>query len=293
MKLTLVRHLWGVDLSTGYKPHLAHWREAGYGALEASLRLVSDAHEFRRVLREEGFLWIPQVFSNMFEGGGTVAKHLSTMREQIQECIDSGPLFFNVQSGSDSWTIEEAEDFYGAAARIEAEFGIALTHETHRSRYFGNPWNTIRFLDRMPEIKLTCDFSHWVCVAERLLPDAGPIFQRVARNCYHLHARVGYEQGPQVPDPRAPEWMEHLHVHEHWWEEIWSAQRSLGKAFTTLTPEFGPPPYLHALPFSQEPVADLEAICDWMAERQVRHFAGWQKGQDEVRHPLSVAGEIS
>ncbi len=28
----------------------------------------------------------------------------------------------------------------------------------------------------------------------------------VIESTVHVHARVGYEQGPQVPDPRLPEW---------------------------------------------------------------------------------------
>ena len=71
---------------------------------------------------------------------------------------------------------------------------------------FANPWNTQRILRRFPSLKLTCDYSHWVCVAERLLPDCGEILQLSADHCWHLHARVGFEEGPQVPDPRAPEW---------------------------------------------------------------------------------------
>ena len=44
-------------------------------------------------------------------------------------------------------------------------------------------------------------------------------------------------------------------------------------AVSTLTPEFGPAPYLHLLPHTQTPVADLADICDWMARRQAGRFA--------------------
>jgi hypothetical protein len=234
--------------------------------------MVPDREKLRRALKDESLLWIPQIFSNMQEGGGSVAVHLLTLREQIEECLDARPIFFNAQTGSDAWTLEEAEDFYGAVRDMEAHFGIVISHETHRSRYFGNPWNTCRLVDRMPGIKLTADFSHWVCVAERLLADATPIFIRLAPHCYHIHARVGYEQGPQVPDPRAPEWHTHLLTHEQWWDTIWEAQQAQGRSVTTLTPEFGPPPYLHTLPFTEQPVADLAPICDWMAQRQAQRF---------------------
>src|ERR1700676_4348770 len=102
MKLLLVRHLWGVDLGNGVNPFIDKWHSVGYGALEASPRLVPDHDELRRVLKGEGFVWIPQIFSNMQRGGGSIALHLSTLREKIEECLDAEPLFFNVQSGSDA-----------------------------------------------------------------------------------------------------------------------------------------------------------------------------------------------
>ena len=272
MKLLLVRHLWGVDLSRGFAPHLMHWREIGYHALEASPRLVPDTPLLRKTLELEHLHWIPQVFSNMFVGGGGVGEHLRTLREQIEECLDAQPLFFNAQSGSDAWTPAEAEDFYGATTEMEKQLGVTISHETHRSRYFGNPWNTLRVLTTYPGLKLTCDFSHWVCVAERLLEDCTAIIQRAAVSCSHVHARVGYEQGPQVSDPRDSEYGAHLIAHEAWWDEVWAAQHSLGTETVSATPEFGPRPYLHTLPFSHEPVADLEVICDWMAQRLASRF---------------------
>ncbi len=40
-----------------------------------------------------------------------------------------------------------------------------------------------------------------------------------------------------------------------------------------MTPEFGPDGYLHCLPFTSVPVADLSQINHWVAERQQRRFA--------------------
>ncbi len=272
MRLQLVRHLWGVDLSSGLGPYVRQWNELGYEALEASLRTIPDGALLRRTLKEERFGWIAQVFSNMFIPAGTVQQHLLSLQEQIDECLDANPLFFNCHTGSDAWSEAEAEDFYGAVLDLENKVGVPLAHETHRSRYFANPWNTRRILDRFPELKLTCDLSHWVCVAERLLADCDQIIDQAAAHCWHLHARVGYEEGPQVPDPRAPEWTTHLAAHEVWWDKIWSAQQARGFKVSTLTPEFGPPPYLHTIPFTNQPVADLSAICDWMAQRQRDRF---------------------
>ena len=40
-----------------------------------------------------------------------------------------------------------------------------------------------------------------------------------------IHARVGYEEGPQVPDPAAPEYAGEVKCHMGWWEAIMKVQR--------------------------------------------------------------------
>lgn len=277
MNLSLVRHLWGVDLSQGYTPHLREWRRVGYSVLEASQRFVPDSTELREILRGEGFGWIPQVMTNMFRGGASVGVHLDSLREQVEETLDAQPMFISAQSGSDTWTIEEAEEFYQGAAALELDLGCSIAHETHRSRYLGNPWATQRLLDRVPSIKLTCDFSHWVCVAERLLPDAEEVIDRAAEHALHLHCRVGHEQGPQVSDPCAPEWAEHLAVHESWWRKVWQSQHRRQLQHVTLAPEFGPAPYMPLLPYTRQPVVDLATVCDWMAERERTNFKAFRE----------------
>jgi hypothetical protein len=285
MKLQLVRHLWGVDLSQGYGRHSKHWHDVGYTTLEGSLRFVPEPMLLLAALRDEGFGWIPQLFSYMQAGGGTAQQHIESLREQIEECLIAEPQFFNGQTGSDHWTFAEAEEFFSRVTEMETEYGVPIYHETHRSRYLGNPWNATRLLEQLPGLKLTCDFSHWVCVAERLLDDASDLFRLAADHCHHLHARVGYEQGPQVPDPRDTVWAAHLEAHERWWEMTWMAALARGDEAVTLTPEFGPPPYLHTLPYSGVPVSNLEDICDWMARRQSVRFESWSKRNAIVQNP--------
>ncbi|MCJ8608239.1 sugar phosphate isomerase/epimerase, partial [Klebsiella pneumoniae] len=54
--------------------------------------------------------------------------------------------------------------------------------------------------------------------------------------------------------------------------QIWRSQRQRGYPQTTLTPEFGTDGYLHHLPFTNVPVADLWSLNAWMATRQQAHF---------------------
>lgn len=55
MKLKLVRHLWGVDLTHGLNQYLPRWRDVGYEALEVSIRYVPDRRAFLGFLKDHSF----------------------------------------------------------------------------------------------------------------------------------------------------------------------------------------------------------------------------------------------
>jgi sugar phosphate isomerase/epimerase len=270
MNLTLVRHLWGVERPFTFATHFERWQKVGYTAIECGSSFMLENPEFLQDIKREGFRWIPQIFS--VAPDATVSGHLASLREQIQNALFGAPLFYNAHSGLDSWTLAQAIDFYGQTIELEKELGVTIAHETHRARYFFNPWSTRDVLNQFPTLKLTCDFSHWVCVTERLLPDCGEIIAQAAEHCHHLHARVGHSEGPQVADPRAPEAKWLLETHEDWWEIIWHAQAKRGMIDCTLTPEFGPAPYQPVLPYTEMPLANLADICDWIAVREKARF---------------------
>jgi hypothetical protein len=124
----------------------------------------------------------------------------------------------------------------------------------------------MEYMEARPDLLLTADFSHWVCVTESMLENfTGPLGVAIGR-ARHVHARVGYEEGPQVPDPRAPEWEETTGRHLQWWDRIVEGRRGYGAAMLTFTTEFGPPPYMPREPFTQRPVADQFEINCYMKD---------------------------
>ena len=267
MKLILFRHLWGT--AGTWDDLFPKFKQAGYRGIESPMPPPEDRKRFRALLQKHGLEFIPQIFSR----GQTVADHLESLREQIATARSLASRFINAHSGQDAFAEDQSIRFFEGALQLEAKCGVAIAHETHRGRILFNPWITSRLLTRFPDLKLCCDFSHWVCVCERLIEDQIGIIRQCADRCMHLHARVGYEQGPQVPDPRAPEYQRHLEAHEAWWRLVWEAQAKRGFRVSTLTPEFGPPDYQHTLPFTRAPVSNLEEICDWQARRQAENFA--------------------
>ncbi len=272
MELKIFRHLWG--LTDPWEALFPTIKDLNYHGIEHILPPKPDQERFRSLIEQLGFDYIAQVVTN----GDSVADHISSFRRVIEEARELKPVKINCHSGADWFSGEEARRFFGEALDSEAKIGVSVAHETHRGRIFYNPWTTERLLREYPEIKLSCDLSHWVVVSERLLDTEMPIIRLCAERCIHIHARVGYEEGPQVPDPRAPEYERHLLAHERWWRLIWHEQERRGMLESTLTPEFGAPDYLHTLPYSRMPVANLWDICNWQAERQRANFVSRKNG---------------
>ena len=81
----------------------------------------------------------------------------------------------------------------------------------------------------------------------------------------HIHARIGHAEGPQINDPRAPEWKEAVDAHLAWWDIVVERKRKEDKSITFLT-EFGPPSYLPTLPFTNQPFANQWDINTYMMD---------------------------
>ena len=203
----------------------------------------------------------------------TVDDHLHDLQWVIDHAQEVGALFVSTMCGYDAWSWQQNIDFFGRALELEQTSDCTVSFETHRSRSLYNPWTTRDLLTEYPAMKLTCDFSHWCVVCERLIDTEWSILELCAERAHHIQCRVGYPQHAQVPDPRAPEYQEALTAHERWWSLIWAQHQQRGMTQTTLMPEFLYDGYMQTLPHTNMPVADVWEITCWMAQRQRQRFA--------------------
>lgn len=289
MRLILLRSLWtnGFNLAAA----IDDCRGGTYDGIEGPVPLDPRAHqEFSARLRDAAMPFVAEVVT----GGGyvpvdsAVGRHLDDFRRQAEAAAKCAPLFLTALAGCDAWPLAQTVDFLGRALAFAESLQVIVSFETHRSRPTFNPWSTRELLNQLPTLRLTCDFSHWCCVCERLVLDTDvdllPLF---ASRAFHVHARVGYDQGPQVPHPAAPEYRSPLAAHERWWSAIWAAHAQAGRPTTTMTPEFGPDGYLQSAPFTSAPVASLDEINGWMANRQRDRFQRKYKSTTPPFPPLS------
>jgi hypothetical protein len=271
MKLKVYRNLWGVPGPRDAA--IASIMDAGYDGIEAILFTPEEHAEMKRTLLHRKIPFKGTIWTR--DAGPRAADHLRLFNLQLQDLIRTGADSINVIGGHDCWSPGESHRYFEGALKSGDAAGLPVAHEIHRNSALFHPTAAKRILKLYPELRLTCDFSHWVVACERLIDDQLDLIRLCAARADHVHTRVGTEEAPQVADIRAPEALPYLLAFERWWDIIWEEQLARDEAVSTLCPEFGPPPYLPTLPYSGKPVANLAEICDWQKDRQIARFNTW------------------
>ncbi|OUJ03581.1 sugar phosphate isomerase/epimerase family protein [Acetobacter cibinongensis] len=275
MRLEVFKTLWGDNRPWHHA--VQEVRAAGFTGIEARIPATpADAQQQAQLLKHAD---MPYIGIAMTGGGvipnqnATLEHHLADLRSSLERAALMAPRFINVLGGNDRWSATQQAEFITQAHAIGQETGITCVFETHRSRILANPWITLDVLPRLPEdVLFTLDISHWVVCCERLLNDPADDFSAFFKRVHHIQARIGYDQGPQIPHPAAPEYAECVRFHQRVWEQVWRAQKARGYAISTLTPECGPDGYVHTLPFTNAPVADLWEMNTWIGQTEQKHF---------------------
>ena len=189
-------------------------------------------------------------------------EHLDYYKKMIDAAAKQNiqrPLYINNHSGKDHFSFEDNKKFIEHTNALAKETGILICHETHRGRMLFAAHITKQFVEKFPELRLTLDISHWCNVHESLLSDQKETVEMVLERTDHIHARIGHAEGPQVNDPRAPEWENAVKQHFEWWDKVVERKKTNGERMTFLT-EFGPPDYMPTMAYTRQPLSDQWAI---------------------------------
>jgi sugar phosphate isomerase/epimerase len=165
-------------------------------------------------------------------------EHLDAYKKMIDAAAKQNiqrPLYINNHSGRDHFSFEENRKFIEHTNALAKETGITICHETHRSRIMFAGTCYKKYMETFPELKLTLDISHWCNVHESLLADQKETVDMALERTEHIHARIGHPEGPQVNDPRAPEWESVVKQHFDWWDKVVERKKKNGERMTFLT----------------------------------------------------------
>ncbi len=225
----------------------------GFDATELYIKSVREApDEIVAVHREYGLGLLGQILTE----GSNSAEHIASLEEQFAVALECQSFAINCHAGRDFFDFDANLTILSRAIELGKQGRIPVFVETHRGRPTYSATETRRYLQALPDLRLTADLSHWMVVHESDLSDQPANIEVAIRRSDHIHGRVGYEEGPQITDPGAPEWQRHVENHLRLWQRIVDHHVSVGSPQLTITPEFGPPLYMHTLPHTNMPVAD-------------------------------------
>lgn len=256
-QLKILATSWGFEGTTD--AYCAKAKKEGYDGIETWWPMKEEEqHEMFAALKkynlEVGFLTAGS--ENNFD------EHFISFKNMINAASANKiqkPLYINCHSGRDYFKYEQGKAFVDYTTGLSKSTGIKILHETHRSRLMYAAPVARNYLETIPALRFTLDISHWCNVHESLLADQQETIDLVLPRVDHIHARIGHPEGPQVNDPRAPEWEKAVTAHFAWWDKVIEMKKQQGETMTILT-EFGPPDYMQTIPYTRQPVADQWAI---------------------------------
>ena len=238
---------WGAE-QIGWRQFLTEVKQAGYGGIEwFPLGEARNDHLVLDLLEQLDLTFsIVMAVASPYR---TFEHYILDLKKDLLDMANVGseakrPLFISAQTGREFFRSDQILQCLRVCSAIEKETGIPVLQETHRNKWSYGAHTVSPILQKVPDLKLTLDVSHWFCVSESYLEDQQDAINLAVTRAQHIHARVGHIEGAQVFDPALPEYAEALDAHLKIWDAWIAYQRSLGKDTVTITPEFGPQPYL-------------------------------------------------
>lgn len=231
---------WGQKKST-WDEFFKKAAACGYDGVETDVPPSYEMDEFLAGLGKYQLKYIGQHWETVtidFE------QHKLDYVQRLIKLADLHPLLINSHTGKDHFTWAQNCELIKLAAHVEALTGIKIIHETHRGRFAYAAHVTVGYLDALPDLSLALDISHWCAVAESLLQDQLSAVEKAVARVGHIHARVGFEQGPQVFDPADAASADALNFHLQCWDKVVNLYREQKREQLTITTEFGPAPYM-------------------------------------------------
>lgn len=261
MKMLFFCPLWGCE-DEPFEDFARKVKVAGYDGVEMGFPCdAKQKNHLLQILKDEGLLLIAQHWQTQTSDFNS---HKDEYEKHLRNLVDTGALFINSQTGKDFFSFEQNAELIELAKTISDESNVKIIHETHRGKFSFAAHIAMRFIESIEHLRIGLDISHWFCVAESMLVDQPGAIELALSRTEHIHARVGFAEGPQIPDPRADEWQQTLDRHIELWDQVIQRHRELKRDVFTITPEFGPFPYMTAQPFTRMPISDQWQINQYM-----------------------------
>lgn len=257
---------WG-SAGMSWDDFLLKAKNAGYDGIEYGIANNTPLSELEMVFEKVTQLNMLAIAQHHQTNDTDISEHAENYAGWFEKIQPFNWIKVNSQTGKDFFSFEQNKLLIDIASDYSSRSGIPVYHETHRGKFSFAAHVTKQYLQQIPDLKLTLDISHWVNVAESYLENQQEAVDLALARTGHLHARVGYPEGPQVPDPRSVEWAEAVDSHLQWWDKVvHRINQQPVDNLITICPEFGPYPYMVYLPRKNQPIADQWDINVFMMQ---------------------------
>ena len=160
----------------------------------------------------------------------------------------------------DNFVIGQAAiDLLQGLVEAGKEVGIPFFAETHRGRITQDLHRTVEYVQAIPDLRLTLDFSHYVLAGEMgsYSEKGEALFNELLPRTGSVHARVS--NGEQIQVDIGPEGTHPMVEHfKRWWTtgmRHWAGQARPGDIFPFIS-ELGPAGYAITLPGTVREISD-------------------------------------
>ncbi|MFT4095143.1 MAG: hypothetical protein QM640_16045 [Niabella sp.] len=221
--------------------------QAGFDGVEVNLGTLQHKKEWLQAFNniksaQPGFVVVAQmVLEDRYK---TPSAFLSAMIKRLEILVRFKPDFINSHTGKDFFSFKDNCLLIEASNTFSRQNNIEIYHETHRGRFSYAIHEIPKYLKKFPRLGLIADYSHWCNVSESMLQNQSALLKSVIPHIRHIHARVGWEHGPQVADPFTKNAENYLQQFTRWWSDILRYHRKNGQQLFTICTEAGPPPYM-------------------------------------------------
>ncbi len=162
---------------------------AGFTGFEAFATSSSEADELKKMLNDRGL-------GIGFQG---YPHKPDDLLPTIELAHRMGADYITAQVFGSLMRARDIADMLEEMYELVNGSGLPFYVETHRGRVTQDLRRTLLVIDRLPRVRFTGDFSHYICAGEiggEWPVDIWEAFTRIAERCGNFHGRIGY--GEQI-----------------------------------------------------------------------------------------------
>ncbi|CAM4245707.1 sugar phosphate isomerase/epimerase [Paenibacillus endophyticus] len=279
-KLLVEMSWWGMEGLAGTAGYAATTEEKikriaenGFDGINAFVPSSDDSQLWKEKLEQYGLSFSVNAYP----------ASTADMSAFIEKAIQFGSVdYINVQVMKPFLTGEQALELLSGIDALSRHAGIPIFIETHRGTITQDLIRTRQFLEALPELRLTIDYSHYVVAGElhTISSEAEEMLQSLLPHAGSIHTRISNGEQVQIDPGEAGEHPMLPHF-ARWWEEAMDQWRAAERRESDRFPvviELGPAPYAIT---RDEAGARREELGDrWSQALYLKQLVRqlWQKG---------------